>query len=99
MLGIALTLPLGFWSLIIPTFLLFIIGGTVFPNIWGRVLSIFPDAAGTASALMGSLMILGVSVVSAAAGFLSAETAVHLSLTYVFLLATALSTFLKLDRA
>ncbi|HIB69872.1 MAG TPA: Bcr/CflA family efflux MFS transporter [Phycisphaerales bacterium] len=99
MLGIALVTPLGFWSLIIPTFLLFIIGGTVFPNIWGRVLSIFPDAAGTASALMGSLMILGVSVVSAAAGFLSADTAVHLSLTYVFLLATALSTFLKLDRS
>lgn len=98
MLGLALVWPLNFWTLIVPTCFIFLIGGTVFPNVWGRVLSIFPDAAGTASALMGSLMILAVSGVSAGAGHLSADSALHLSLAYVVLLATALSTFLRLER-
>ena len=97
MVGVSVVQPLGFWTLVVPTFLLFIIGGTVFPNIWGRVLSIFPDAAGTASALMGSLMILGVSVVSAGAGFLKADSAIHLSLAYLVVLSVALSTFHRLE--
>lgn len=56
------------------------------------MLSIFPDAAGTASALMGSFTILGVSVVSAGAGFLSAESALPLSLAYLALTITAFLT-------
>jgi len=92
MVGLSSVGPLEFWALITPTFLLFLIGGTVFPNVWGRVLSIFPDSAGTASALMGSLMILGVSLVSAGAGFLSAESALPLSLAYLTLTSAALLT-------
>jgi predicted MFS family arabinose efflux permease len=92
----AFTRPLEFWSVILPTFGLFLIGGTVFPNVWGRALSIFPDSAGTASALMGSVLILGVSLASAGAGFLAADSARPLSLFYLGLILMSLGVARKL---
>lgn len=68
----------------------FLVGGTVFPNLWGRALSIFPEAAGTAGALMGTILILGAGLASGGASVLDGSSPVELSFAYLALISLAL---------
>src|SRR5262249_40132890 len=57
--------PLGLPLIVVPTALLFFSGGLLFPNMFTVAMSRSGEAAGVASAVLGTLFILGPSFVSA----------------------------------
>jgi predicted MFS family arabinose efflux permease len=80
-------------NLIIPTAIIFISGSITFTQCFGRCMQLFPERAGTASALMGTLFVAG----SALAGFLGSflETRSALPLAVSFIVLTLLSAFIQ----
>jgi Bcr/CflA subfamily drug resistance transporter len=61
---IAFTLPLTLWTLGAPIFLLFMTGSLCFTNCFGFLIALYPKHSGTASALYGSLMMLGTGLIT-----------------------------------
>ena len=88
---LSFTRDLEIWSLLTPTFALFVVGGAVFPNVWGRALSLFPESAATAGALLGTILILGAGLSSAVAAALPTDSARPISLAYLVLILLALT--------
>jgi DHA1 family bicyclomycin/chloramphenicol resistance-like MFS transporter len=77
-------------TLVLFTFLLLIGSGSVFPNCMAKCLSLFPQSAGTAAAIMGTCFIIGTSLISAGASFLETQTLIPLSLCYALLMGICL---------
>ncbi|PYN98834.1 MAG: hypothetical protein DMD89_12585 [Candidatus Rokuibacteriota bacterium] len=65
MLVLSLVVPLSLTLIVIPTALLFFSGGLLFPNLFTVAMSRSGSSAGIASAVLGTLFILGTSLVSA----------------------------------
>ena len=98
MVIVSFSSPLSLWSLIGPAFALFLVGGAVFPNLMGRALALFPEAAGTAGALTGAILVLGAAFSSSLATQIPAESARGLSLAYFFLVLSMLVLTFWLNR-
>jgi len=65
MLVLSLAVPLGVTLIVAPTALLLFSGGLLFPNLFTVAMSRSGSSAGIASAVLGTLFILGTSLVSA----------------------------------
>src|SRR5262249_8244830 len=64
MLVLSLAVPLGLTIIVAPTALLLFSGGLLFPNLFTVAMSRSGSSAGIASAVLGTLFILGTSLVS-----------------------------------
>ena len=74
MLVLSLVVPLSLGLIVIPTGLLLFSGGLLFPNLFTVALSRSGAAAGIASAVLGTLFILGTSLISAVVSRFSPHT-------------------------
>ncbi len=72
-------------TLAIPTFIMFACIGVIYPNCSAYCLSMFPKMAGSASAVMGVITILGTAIIGIAASFLSARSNLSISILYICL--------------
>lgn len=101
MAWLALASPLSLSNLVIPTALVFMSGSITFTRCFGLSVRLFPERAGTASALVGTLFIAGSALAGFGASFLEAATATPLALSFVglTLLAAIVHRTLKLSGA
>jgi DHA1 family bicyclomycin/chloramphenicol resistance-like MFS transporter len=101
MAWLALASPLSLSNLVIPTALVFMSGSITFTRCFGLSVRLFPERAGTASALVGTLFIAGSALAGFGASFLEAATAIPLALSFVglTLLAAIVHRTLKLSGA
>ena len=83
MAWLAFETPLSLSNLVIPTALIFMSGSITFTRCFGLSIRLFPEQAGTASALVGTLFIAGSALAGFAASFLEADTAIPLALSFV----------------
>ena len=92
--------PLSLSNLVIPTAVVFMSGSITFTQCFGLSIRLFPERAGTASALVGTLFIAGSALAGFAASFLEARTAIPLALSFIALtlLATVAQRALKLAK-
>jgi MFS transporter, DHA1 family, multidrug resistance protein len=97
---LALSYPLSLSNLILPTAVVFMSGSVTFTQCFGKSMRLFPEMAGTASALMGTLFIAGSALAGFAGSFLETHTGVPLALSFMALtlLAAVLQQTLKLSR-
>lgn len=79
---------------IIPTWLIFFLGGLIFPNTMGKLSSIFPDNAGTASAVSGLLIAGMVAILSSLATLLKTTSQIPLAISYFAILLISLGLFI-----
>ena len=100
MAWLAFESPLSLSNLVIPTALVFMSGSITFTQCFGLSIRLFPEQAGTASALVGTLFIAGSALAGFGASFLEAATAIPLALSFVglTLLAAIVQRTLKLSR-
>ena len=100
MAWLAFASPLSLSNLVIPTALVFMSGSITFTQCFGLSIRLFPERAGTASALVGTLFIAGSALAGFGASFLEAATAIPLALSFVglTLLAAIVHRTLKLSR-
>jgi DHA1 family bicyclomycin/chloramphenicol resistance-like MFS transporter len=95
---LSLRYAVNIWHIVVPTFIIFFCGGIIFPNCMTICLSLFVEIAGTASAVMGFLFVIGTSIVSAVASFLETTSLFPLAISYLLLIVLNLilcATFLK----
>jgi Bcr/CflA subfamily drug resistance transporter len=99
MAWLALGSSLSLSNLVIPTVVVFMSGSITFTRCFGLSVRLFPEQAGTASALVGTLFIAGSALAGFAASFLEAQTAVPLAFSFVglTLLAAIMQRTLKLS--
>lgn len=98
MLVIGLCEHISLWVIVVPTFILFVCGGAIFPNCLGRALSLFPKMGGSASATMGSLFVVGAGVMSGIASVLKTKSQIPLSMLYILLMLLSLGVYVFLLR-
>lgn len=87
-------------NLVLPTAIVFMSGSITFTQCFGKSMRIFPERAGTASALMGTLFIAGSALAGFVGSFLETRTAVPLASSFIglTLLAVSIETTLKLSK-
>ena len=73
---------LNLFIVIIPVFLLFVFCGLIFPNIAGEILNLCNKNAAIVSAVMGTLQIGGVFLLSSLATLLKTDSQLPLALVY-----------------
>jgi MFS transporter, DHA1 family, multidrug resistance protein len=97
---LALRCPLSLSHLVMPTAVVFMTGSITFTQCFGKSMRLFPERAGTASALMGTLFIAGSALAGFAASFLETQTGIPLALSFIALtfLAVLIQRMLKLSR-
>ncbi len=100
MAWLAFESPLSLSNLVIPTAVVFMSGSITFTRCFGLSIRLFPEQAGTASALVGTLFIAGSALAGFGASFLEAGTAIPLALSFVGLtsLAAIVQRTIKLSR-
>lgn len=86
MLGLAFFIPINLSIILIPVWLIFFLGGLIFPNRAGKFSSIFPKLGGTASAMSGFLIAGGVFVMSAIATLLNTTSQIPLTCMFIGIL-------------
>ncbi len=74
------------WSTSIPAVFLFVCAGVAFTYCFGKCLGIFPQMAGTAAAVMGSIFSTIAGLMSGIGSLLRADSLVPLSITYLILI-------------
>jgi DHA1 family bicyclomycin/chloramphenicol resistance-like MFS transporter len=82
---LAISFPLSLSNLVIPTAVIFMSGSITFTQCFGKSMRLFPERAGTASALMGTLFIAGSALAGFAASFLETKTGLPLALSFIAL--------------
>jgi hypothetical protein len=97
---LALSYPPSLSNLIFPTAVIFMSGSVTFTQCFGKSMRLFPERAGTASALMGTLFIAGSALAGFAGSFLETHTGVPLGLSFIVLtlFAAVIQQTLKLSR-
>ena len=83
MAWLAFERPLSLSNLVIPTALVFMSGSIMFTRYFGLSMRLFPEHAGTTSALVGTLFVAGSALAGFGASFLEAGTALPLALSFV----------------
>lgn len=71
--------------IMVPTFLLMIGMGLIFPSFYGRAVTIFKDLVGIASALIGCLILIGAVICTAIMSAFEAHSAITLASVYLAL--------------
>jgi DHA1 family bicyclomycin/chloramphenicol resistance-like MFS transporter len=96
---LAVRYPLSLSNLVIPTAVVFMSGSITFTQCFGKSMRLFPERAGTASALMGTLFIAGSALAGFAGSFLETQTGIPLALSFIALtfLAALIQRMLKLS--
>lgn len=84
-LGIAFYFPLSLLSLAVPAFFIFVLASHVFTNVYPLVFGLFPQRAGLCSALLGSLMMLSVGLISLLAGLFHLNNQRPIAIVYLVL--------------
>jgi len=79
--------------LIVPTAVIFMSGSITCTQCIGKCMQLFPERAGTASALMGTLFIAGSALAGFLGSFLETHTALPLAVSFIVL--TLLSAFIQ----
>jgi len=98
MLGLSVVLPLSLTLIVAPTALLLFSGGMLFPNLFTVAMSRSGSSAGIASAVLGTLFILGTSLVSAVVSRFSPHTVQPLAATLLALAVLAATLYVSLVR-
>ena len=98
MLGLSAVLPLSLTLIVAPTVLLLFSGGLLFPNLFTVAMSRSGSSAGIASAVLGTLFILGTSLVSAVVSRFSPHTLQPLAATLLALAVLAATLYISLVR-
>ena len=93
LLSLAVIFTLNIYAIILPVFLLFVCCGLTFPNILGMTLNLFTKNAGIVSAVMGTIQIGGVFLLSSLATALKTDTLFPLATLYVGMLLLNLGLF------
>jgi MFS transporter, DHA1 family, multidrug resistance protein len=96
---LAIRYPLSLANLVIPSAVVFMSGSITFTQCFGKSMRLFPERAGTASALMGTLFIAGSALAGFAGSLLETQTGIPLSLSFIVLtfLAALIQRVLKLS--
>jgi Bcr/CflA subfamily drug resistance transporter len=71
------------WTLGLSTFVLFVAGGVIYPNVYGGGLRLFTHMSGTTSALLGSLLVAMPAVVGVIASYLKTRNQIDLAVSYL----------------
>ena len=74
---------LSVYSLTVPTFIIIYASGLVFPNCLGNCLSLFPKNAGSASAIIGMMFVIGTSLMGTIGSFLESDSVVPIGICYL----------------
>lgn len=86
MILLGLTMKLNLLIIVIPAWLLFFLSGLILPNVFVKIVKIFPHLAGTASSIYGFLLAGGVFVMSTVSTKLNAFSQMPLAFFYMALL-------------
>jgi len=81
----AFFLLINIWLITIPSFLLFFLGGLIFPNCMAKSMTIFREASGAAGAVIGSIFIVGTFIVGYAASLLGISSIFPMCWVYLIL--------------
>ncbi len=82
-------------AIVIPVAFAFLGVGLIYPNCLTHSMSLFPNIAGSALALIGALPLLGISIASAVAALLPETNATPLSITCCLLMVISLITYIR----
>jgi MFS transporter, DHA1 family, multidrug resistance protein len=82
MIGLGVFIELNLSIVIIPAFLLFCFCGLIFPNVAGTILNLFNKNAGVVNAIMGTVQVSGVFLLSILATLLKTDSQMPLALFY-----------------
>ncbi|HEY5812196.1 MAG TPA: multidrug effflux MFS transporter [Terrimicrobiaceae bacterium] len=85
MAWLAIRYDISLRHLIIPTAIIFMSASITFTQCFARSMLVFPEKAGTASALMGTLFVAGSALAGFAASFLETHTALPLAVSFIAL--------------
>jgi len=97
--GLSLLDPNNIWALIVPSLLMFVACGTIYPVCMGKGLSLFRHLAGSGSAIMSFVNVLITSFTALLMSFLHTSNAVSVNLIYLgLMLAASLVYFFLLNR-
>lgn len=94
MIFVGLWLPPSLHWILITSVLLFAAGGIASPNVAAACFNLFPKAAGTASALFGSLLALQIFLISSLASLLPTQSQTPMGLVYFVISSICLVLFL-----
>lgn len=83
---IALFVPMTIYTIVIPIILLFLTGGIVFPNYFGRSIILFPTMTGSANALFGGFLFIITGISSGLGTLLKSNSNIPLMMTYIALI-------------
>jgi MFS transporter, DHA1 family, multidrug resistance protein len=101
MLLLGMAMKINLYIILIPVLLQLFVCGLIFPNIMAKIISLFPKQAGTASAVYGSFISLGVFLMTIFATMLKTSSQIPMAFTYVGLFLFCLALFLmmlKMDK-
>lgn len=98
MLLLSRFLEMSLYLLALPAVSLFFFCGHVFPNVMGRILTLFPEARGTLSAVIGTLMAGCIFLFTSIATLFKTDSQTPLSLLYIGTLTGSLWLFLLFSR-
>lgn len=84
------------WVLVLPLMVLFCTSSIIFSNFFALCVSFFSKNAGAASAVMGTLFVVGAGLLSASASLLKTKTLTPLALTYALLLLISIVVYIKI---
>lgn len=101
MLVLGIAIKINLYIILIPVLIQLYVCGLIFPNTLAKIVSLFPRQAGTANALYGAIICLGVFFMTLFAACLKTDTQIPMSLTYIGLFFGCLLLFLlmqKLDK-
>lgn len=82
----AIFMPLSTATLLIPTFITYIAGGTLMTTYFAYAMSLFPKKAASANALMGSFVFLVPALISSGSALLKSTTALPLAIAFAVLI-------------
>ena len=83
MIPLCLSVPVNLWLIVVPAAVIFYLCGLSFPHFMARNMGLFPQVAGTASAIFGTLLGVTVFGVTYLASCVKAESLVQLWLIYL----------------
>jgi DHA1 family bicyclomycin/chloramphenicol resistance-like MFS transporter len=94
MLLLGMLLTINLYIILPPVLLMLLLCGLIFPNMLAKIMSLFPEQAGTANALYGAFMALGVFLMTVFASTLNTNSQIPMTLTYVGLFLICLLLFI-----
>lgn len=93
LVGLGTAMQLNLYIVIIPVFLLFTFCGITFPNVMGYALNLIRKNSGIASAVMGTLQIGGVFLLSTLATALKTDSQMPMAIIYIAIMLANLLLF------